>query len=951
MKTHITPIETLMQQLQSTAKPLVHTSASHEAVEFSFKIVFDAGSATLAQVETVDNRGRAVVVDPHRTPGPEDLLLRTLEDIDRQRRQNVWGNDSTAIYLCDHPVVLSRLLDCHNLVGEDMRPLAVKDYGRDLLLTLKEVNGDCYQAAFAVMDADKGLIGDVRLLSEQYALAGQGIYPIKSVGERFQTIAQFAITFAKTQLDVYLSALFSYLSNITLYNFPYKIRHIDIPSATMPTLVFESVDSDMTLNMRLTSQAQSGNDQFDQSALTMQVNVDHEGRQVVIRHVEHIDLYAEAVFLKKVFNECTPSKKELKNLYVEKVSDAGWGKSAEQYYFYSVPPALASAFLTNGLPSILGRYNLVGSDKLLDFKVRPVKPRLNVSIGSGIDFLEGTANVDINGHTISVHDLIAQYEKNHYITLTDGNRALIDEKFMQRLIRIFSKAVKKDGKLKISFFDLPEVEDLLGEQLKGAAMERSHKVYAGFNLLADQHMTFKQVNATLRNYQKEGVKWINYLYENNLGGCLADDMGLGKTLQTIAMLARIYPKVKQPSLIVMPRSLLFNWENELKRFAPQLSFSIYYGQQRDLDEALKSQLVLTTYALVRNDAEQLIKQQFHYVILDESQNIKNVTAQATKAVTLLKAKHRLALSGTPIENNLTELYSLFRFLNPAMFGSVQEFNANYTIPIQRDADSEAAATLRRKVFPFILRRLKADVLTELPARIDQTITVEMDAKHQAFYEQRRSFYEEMINNTMKEKGVAGAQFLMFQALSELRQAASIPELLTDGKVAGAKVGPLIDSLNEAVDNGHKAVVFFNFIYGIEMVEEQLDKLGIQCAVMTGSTTNRRAVIERFQNDPQCMVMLMTVKTGGVGLNLTAADTVYIFEPWWNKAAEEQAINRLHRIGQKAKVLSYSIIVHNTIEEKIRLLQQRKVELTDAVISSDSDMNKQLSEEDIQFILS
>ena len=273
-----------------------------------------------------------------------------------------------------------------------------------------------------------------------------------------------------------------------------------------------------------------------------------------------------------------------------------------------------------------------------------------------------------------------------------------------------------------------------------------------------------------------------------MGGCLADDMGLGKTLQTIGVLNLIYPRQEKPTLLVMPRSLLFNWQNEITRFSPKLKVYTYYGNTREMVEAVKHQLILTTYAIVRNDIETFKEQNFHYVILDESQNIKNVAAQSTQAVYLLKADHRLALSGTPIENNLTELYLLFRFLNPTMFGTLDDFNARYANPI------------------------------------------------------------------------------------------------------------------------------------------------------------------RFQNNRQCKVLLMTLKTGGVGLNLTAADTVYIFEPWWNKAAEEQTINRLHRFGQKANVLCYSLITQGTIEEKIQLLQQQKADLFKGLIGADASSTKQLSEEDIQFIL-
>lgn len=932
-------IETLLQQLHNRSRSHYSTFL-HEPTsqgEFWFMIDFDAHGAF---VTTINNKGKKTLIDESIVTGERLNTLRVLKAIESDQSQRiVWGASTQQVYLHQFPQLLYQLLRCDNLVDKHLHPLTVVHESTDLVLKLDEDEHSC-SSSFAVVSGD-GMHHVDHLISDQFALCGDLVQCIRPIGTNFELLHNFSIRFERDQLDTYLAALLTHFDNISLRHINYTVEYAENSITAQPTLIFESVDNDMTLNMTLTTTSEVEEYHQTSFSFNVKVTIDPERHHIVLRPIEHVSLANEANHILDLLKQCAPSKSDLRSVYYELGQDAN----------FCIPPGTALAFLTQCLPSILTRYKLVGSDKLLNFKLKAVRPRLNVSIGSGINFLEGQAIIHLGDEKFNIHDLLNEYKRNHYITLTDGNRALIDEKFMQRLERLFSRAVKKDGSIRISFFDLPEVEAMLGERVKGAAAERSHKVFEGFNQLVHQRMKFGQVNATLRNYQKEGVKWLNYLYENNLGGCLADDMGLGKTLQTIAQLARIYPKVKTPSLIVMPRSLLFNWENELRRFAPQLTFTIYYGQQRNLDEALKSQLVLTTYALVRNDIEQLLEHKFHYVILDESQNIKNVTSQSTKAVTLLKADHRLALSGTPIENNLVELYSLFRFLNPAMFGSLQDFNTRYTTPIQRNDDQDAAATLRRKVFPFILRRLKRDVLTELPARTDQTLTVEMSDEHKRFYEQRRQFYENIVKNAIDTEGVHAAQFVMFQALSELRRAASIPESLTEGQVRSAKVEPLLDSLLEAVSNGHKTVVFFNFIAGIEMVGDMLTEQGIDYATMTGSTTDRRTVVERFQNDPGCMVLLMTLKTGGVGLNLTAADTVYIFEPWWNKAAEEQAINRLHRIGQKAKVLSYSIIVHDTIEDKIRQLQQQKANLADAIITSDSAMTKQLSEEDIRFILS
>ena len=657
-----------------------------------------------------------------------------------------------------------------------------------------------------------------------------------------------------------------------------------------------------------------------------------------MRQVSNLRLEDYAESLRQQIVKHAPNRQVAKQVYYD------------DEYLFIIPEQVAAPFLLSALPQLLSEYQLVGADKLRDYKVRPIMPKLSVKLSSGIDFLEGEASVELDGEQFSLGQLLAQYSKKRYIELSDGNRAIIDNGYMRRLERIFSRKRGKDGGIKVSFFDLPEIEDLLNHQLEGEVFRHHREVYEGFNTLATQRLKTPTLQASLRPYQQEGIKWMKYLYDNHLGGCLADDMGLGKTVQTIGLLTLVYPKVKKPTLIVMPRSLLFNWQNELQRFAPQLSVYTYYASERDLKAAMKHQVILTTYALVRNDIDQLRHKTFHMVILDESQNIKNTASLTTQATLLLRADHRLALSGTPIENNLTELYSLFRFLNPTMFGTADEFNSRYTYPIQHDDDKDAMTALRRKIFPFMLRRLKRDVLKDLPDRIEQTLYVEMSPEQAKFYERRRQYYYEQVRKTIAVEGVQKSQFVMFQALSELRRIASVPESLSDGLISSPKLEQLMDAVEDAVENGHKVVVFFNFIAGLELAGERLEQSGIDFCSMTGSTRDRRSIVERFQNDPGCRVMLMTLKTGGVGLNLTAADTVFIFEPWWNKAAEEQAINRLHRFGQKANVLSYSLITRATIEEKIQLLQQQKADLFEGLISADSSSAKHLSEEDIQFIL-
>ena len=912
----------------------IHKGSMGTREKLFFQISFDEQQH--AYVSIVNDKNTEVNPDYRLYNGETFHVLRTIDTI-RKEQQNYFSWDETdkRIYLKEYPYLLYQLLRCNNLISANSEPISVSAETAIPQLFIDKKDGQI-STTFSLKVENKE-ISEFKFLTDIFVLANHVIYPIHSVGENYDKLDFFKSNFPEHLFEKFLSVFYSYMENIVPIYENYSLVYSPNEVETIPTIVFEKVDTDMALYLRVTQMLPNADLDFFQNFDLLYIATLTIEHQIILKRISQQSNESATASLHKQIMQCAPSKAAAKEIYRD--ND-----------FFIIPQTIAGPFLLQALPSLVKEFQLLGAENLKDYKVKPVVPKLNISIGSGIDFLEGEANLTLEGENFSLKQFLQQYKKQKYILLSDGNRAIVDNGYVKRLERIF-KQERGNKNIKISFFDLPEVESMLEERMKGEVFERHHKVFEGFNELSKQRMKFNQVNAQLRNYQQEGVKWINYLYENNLGGCLADDMGLGKTLQTIAMLARIYPKVKEPTLIIMPKSLIFNWQNELQRFAPQLTVYTYYGLQRDMQEALTHQLVLSTYAIVRNDAESFCKQKFHYVILDESQNIKNVSSQTTQAIHLLQAKHRLALSGTPIENNLTELYSLFRFLNPAMFGSLEDFNARYTYPIQKDNDKDVLQGLRRKIFPFLLRRLKKDVLKELPDRIDQTLYVEMEKEHADYYNERRNFYQRYVKNTIASEGIQKSQFVMFQALNELRRIASVPESMTDGQIVSPKISTLVEMITDAVWNGHKVVIFFNYIAGIELVSEKLNEAGIDFACMTGSTNDRKGVVERFQNNPQCKVLLMTLKTGGVGLNLTAADTVFIFEPWWNKAAEEQAINRLHRFGQKAKVLCYSLITQNSIEEKICLLQQQKAELFAGLIGNDASSTKLLTEEDIQFILS
>jgi SNF2 family DNA or RNA helicase len=427
-------------------------------------------------------------------------------------------------------------------------------------------------------------------------------------------------------------------------------------------------------------------------------------------------------------------------------------------------------------------------------------------------------------------------------------------------------------------------------------------------------------------------------------------MGLGKTVQAITLLSYIYPKSKTPSLIVMPRSLLSNWQNEIDKFNPNLSYYRYHGTDRDAKELTKHNIILTTYAIVRNDIEKLKEVKFDTIILDESQNIKNLDSKISKAVMLLEGEHKFALSGTPIENSLFELYSLFRFINAGMFSTIREFKKDYAEPIQGESNEDVARVLRAKISPFLLRRLKDDVLTELPAKQEQVIYVDMDDRHRKFYEQKRAYYKGILDTQIAVNGINQSKFVILQAFNELRQIASAPELKSANGIASSKVEQLFDMLEDIVANGHKVLIFANFLGSLDLIASKAESMGIEYLMMTGSTRDREALVNKFQNDKKYSLFLMTLKVGGVGLNLTKADYVFIFDPWWNKSAENQAIDRTHRIGQKNKVFAYKMITKGTIEEKILELQMQKQDMTDMVIGGDESGLKQLSSSDLDYIL-
>ncbi|MCP4347176.1 MAG: DEAD/DEAH box helicase [Desulfobacterales bacterium] len=902
----------------------------------------DTAGSVFFQLNFDDNGAYITTVDENRKeirPGYEYYsghtrdMLKAIEYVkDKNSFRIDWELADDKIYIADNEFLIWQLRHCENFVDSDLNPIHFEEGLGKIIVLIKEQEGVLKSRIFLSFQGE--MHEQVLLLNETHAFVQDRICQIQPLGENFKEIRIIETELLRVHLERYLSLICSCFQNISVRYEDFKVRPGN-PKQTLAALIFEKVDTLNSLYLRIsTSLPGFAPDFFEDYDITKIASLNDLEKKIIVSDVLHEDIWP-------CFNKVEKLLKKYKRT----------GKNNSTYFIdnstFIIEESLAREFIHNELPNLITQYAVMGAEKLKSYKIKAVTPKLNLDLSHGTDFLEGDANLEIEGNLIALFEALNQYSKNSYISLNDGTHAIINKNYIDKLNRIFKK---QKNKVKVSFFDLPIVEELIDEKVARNSFKRSREIFMGFNKLKNSRQKIPKLNTELRDYQKQGYKWVKYLHKHALGGCLADDMGLGKTVQAISLLSSIYPKEKKSSLIAMPKSLLFNWENEINKFRPDLTYYIYHGPNRDIGEAGTKNLILTTYAMVRNDIKILKQEDFHYIILDESQNIKNLGSQVSKAVMLLKSEHRLALSGTPVENNLGELYSLFRFLNPSMFGSIEDFNKNYTVPIQKEDDKDALHELKKKIYPFILRRLKKDVLKELPDKIEQTLFVDMTRDQRIFYEQRRMFYYHTVKSQIAQNGIRKSQFYILQALSELRQIASVPESKTENGIISPKREILIENITDVIANNHKVLVFANFLNALDCISEDLYKIGIDFLLMTGATRNRKNLVEKFQDDDACKVFLMTLKTGGLGLNLTAADYIFIFDPWWNKAAENQAIDRTHRIGQDKTVFSYKLITKGTIEEKILELQNLKSELFDSLISSDGASIKSLDEKDVEFVL-
>lgn len=627
-------------------------------------------------------------------------------------------------------------------------------------------------------------------------------------------------------------------------------------------------------------------------------------------------------------------------------------------------PEEAIAFLLDAYPALVESYRVYGESALTRYKVRLSQPVISAEVKT--DDKEKWFLLDITveneGQSIPLEKIWKAWTQGkRYVQLKDGSYSSLPESWLERVahkLQALGLDPSKPPKEQFAQFEAPVLDSLL-DDLPGAVTD------SFWNKLRDKIHTFKEIkpvpppkglNATLRGYQQQGLAYLNFLHEYQFGGILADEMGLGKTVQTLSFLQHMVERgVSKPNLIVVPTSVLPNWEREAEKFVPGLRLLTIYGARREamFKRIKKSDLVLTTYALLRRDLEELQQHEFSTVILDEAQNIKNPNTITARSVRRINADMRLCLSGTPIENNLFELWSLFEFLMPGFLGAQHAFKRGVVKPI-KEGDDETLSFLRTRVRPFILRRTKSEVAKDLPPKIENTYYCGLADEQAELYALLAKKLKEQVLSTVDKNGIAKSQMSILDALLKLRQICCHPRLLkldlpgVSTNLPSGKFDAFKDMVTDIVEEGHRVLVFSQFVQMLHIIRSWLQISGTPFCYLDGASKDRFDQVDRFNNSPDIPIFLISLKAGGTGLNLTSADYVIHYDPWWNPAVENQATDRTHRIGQTRQVFSYKLICRNTVEEKILGLQETKRGVAESIIPG-AEAWKSLSREDLEML--
>lgn len=582
---------------------------------------------------------------------------------------------------------------------------------------------------------------------------------------------------------------------------------------------------------------------------------------------------------------------------------------------------------------------------------------ISIEVNEKIDWFDIQAIIMFGDYEISFKKLRkAILRKRNEILLPNGEIGIIPDTWINEYSELFAfmDEPKLNGNtMALKKHHLALVQNLKEGKLAKVTMSKKLEQLRDFQQIEDAILPNNFVGE-LRPYQKAGFNWMNFLNKYKFGGCLADDMGLGKTVQTLAMLQHLKENGETvPSFLVMPTSLLYNWELEAKKFTPELKVYNYTGTNRIKDVSLfmDYDLVLTSYGITRLDIDILKEFHFNYIILDESQTIKNPNSNISKCVKKLNSRNKLILTGTPLENSTLDLWSQMTFINPGLLGNQKFFKNEFLIPIEKKNNQDKTKKLYSIIKPFLLRRHKSQVATELPEKVESVKYCTMTEMQEKHYEEVKSFFRDKILEQIEKFGVKKSNMILLQGLTKLRQIANHPKMV-EVEYGGdsGKLDALKRMILSVISENHKILIFSQFVKHLTIVKDFLISKNIDFAYLDGSTKNRQAQVERFQNEDDLKLFLISLKAGGLGLNLTKAEYVFILDPWWNPAVEQQAIDRAHRIGQENKVFTYKFITKNTVEEKILILQRRKIKLASDLITTEESFVKNLSKTDIELLL-
>ncbi len=607
--------------------------------------------------------------------------------------------------------------------------------------------------------------------------------------------------------------------------------------------------------------------------------------------------------------------------------------------------------------------DLMGFEGLKSLRVNVHKPETMVQVSSGIDWFDASVELKFGEQIVSIIEVKkALAQRQNFVKLGDGSIGLLPEEWLKKYSLLLKMGETKGNKVRLKKYHFSILDELLTEIDEDALQEELEiKKEKLQDILSNDYSTLQppeHLKATLRPYQLAGFQWLIFLNEAGWGGILADDMGLGKTVQTLTFFQH-YKNTNNSSrfLVVCPTTLMYNWENEIKKFTPELTHIIHHGPKRSANPASYTNfdIIITTYGTMRSDIRMFKEIEFDYVVLDESQSIKNPQSQVAKSSLLLNSKNRLALSGTPVQNNTFDLYAQMNFLNPGMLGSREFFMSEFATPIDKFREDDTKQQLRKLTYPFLLRRTKEQVAKDLPEKTETILYCEMGPEQRKIYDSYKNIYRSQILGMIEERGMERSQLHILQGLTKLRQICDSPAIMNEEERFhnySIKLDELSREITENVGD-HKVLVFSQFLGMLALIKKKLEADNINYVYFDGSSTSREreSAIQEFQNNHDCRVFLISLKAGGIGLNLTAADYVYIVDPWWNPAVEQQAIDRTHRIGQTKNIFAYRLICKDTLEEKMLQLQERKRALAADLVSDDSAMLKRLTKDDIAFLFS